>query len=108
MKKVLFVLFFLSNQFIFSQEVKIFMVELASESIVADYKLDNGYFKYIGKDKAKIEFFKNFQILDFFQTFPDSQRERTLNIFTIVCYQEDLASKLVEKFSSEFLGFTTM
>ena len=59
MKKVLFVLFFLSNQFIFSQEVKIFMVELASESIVADFKLDNGYFKYIGKDKAKIEFFKN-------------------------------------------------
>lgn len=105
MKKVLFVLLFLSNQFIFSQEVKIFMVELASESIIADFKLENGYFQYIGKDKAKIEFFKNFQILDFFQSFPDSQRERTLNIFTIVSYQEDLASKLVEKFSSEYLGF---
>lgn len=105
MKKVLFVLLFLSNQFIFSQEVKIFMVELASESIVSDFKLENRYFQYQGKDKAKIEFFKNFQILDFFQSFPDSQRDRTLRVYTIVSHQEDLASKLVETFSSEYLGF---
>ncbi|MDK2773255.1 MAG: hypothetical protein KYX68_13690, partial [Flavobacterium sp.] len=99
------VLFLLISFFSFSQNVKIFMVELADRNFAPKFKLVNNYYVYDGKDKSKIAFFNNHQILDFYQSFPDSQRNRTLNVFTFVTYTSDFGTQLLQSFPNEFLSY---
>jgi len=106
---ILIVILFFSVSFnSFSQEVKIFNVELADRFNILKFEKDGSFLIYKGKETEKINFFNQYKILDFFQTFPDSKRNRTLNVFTFVVQESDFATKLIQNFPSEFLGFEDM
>lgn len=92
----------------FGQEVKIFNVELVDKFNIPKFEKNGAFLRYVGNDDEKITFFNQYNILDFFQTFPDSKRFRTLNIFTFVVQEDNFAIDLVQNFPSEFLGFEDM
>lgn len=107
-KLLIIVLIFFSFYNCFGQEVKIFNFELVNRLNLPEFEKDDGFLNYIGKDEEKISFFNQYNVLDFFQTFPDSKRDRTLNIYTFVVKEEGFAIDLIQSFPNEFLGFEDM
>lgn len=105
---LILVLIFFSFLNSFSQEVNFFNVELADRFSIPKFEKNGAFLIYEGKEKEKINFFNHYKILDFFQTFPDSKRNKTLNVFTFVVQESDFGTKLIQNFPSEFLGFEDM
>jgi len=89
----------------YSQEKKlyIFYVELNHYTNAPEFEGRNGNLNYHGSDINEKTFFSNYSILDFFQVFPDSKRERTLNVFEVVTYSKSLMNDMIKQFPDKYL-----
>lgn len=81
----------------------IFNVELKNYLEAPVFENRNGELIYVGIDSSEKSFFSNYRITDFFQSYPSSQRERTLNMFTFITQSQLLMEDLLIKFPSKYL-----
>lgn len=90
----------------YSQEkdVYIFYVELSHFSEAPEFKKQGNLYTYSGSSVEEKEFFSKYSLLDFFQAYPDSHRERTLNIFMVASYNKELMNHMLEKFPLKYLN----
>lgn len=104
MKKHIFLLF-LFFAFALSQAQKkyIFNIELSHYNEAPTFKLNNGLLEYNGTDESEIEFFSRYEILNFYQIYPSSNRLVNLNMFTFVTYSDKLMNDLLVNFPEKFV-----
>ncbi|WP_396183211.1 S8 family serine peptidase [Flavobacterium sp.] len=107
MKKKVSLLIFMSlfSLISFGQDLNFFLVEMSNKEFAPKFKKENNFIVYDGKDEREFNFFKNYNILDFFQAFPDSKREKTLNVFMFVTKEKFFGENLVTTFSDKFIKF---
>lgn len=107
MKKKISLLIFMSLFSLkgFGQDFSFFLVEMSNKELAPKFKKENNFIVYDGKDEREFNFFKNYNILDFFQAFPDSKRERTLNVFMFVTKEKLFGENLVSTLSDKFIKF---
>lgn len=79
------------------------MVELSHRDQAPKFEKENNLLVYKGNNSTERDFFKQYKILDFFQAFPDSKRERTLNVFTFVSKDKDFIYDIKEVFPNKYL-----
>lgn len=95
-------LFFISSSF--GQEVYTFLTELSNNELAPKFQKENGLMVYIGNDEKEQDFFSKYEILDFYQAFPDSKRLRTLNVYCFVTTSQGFGGDLINDFPSLYLG----
>lgn len=107
MKKKICLLIFMSlfSLISFGQDLNFFLVEMSNKELAPKFKKENNFIVYDGKDEREFNFFKNYNILDFFQAFPDSKRERTLNVFMFVTKEKLFGENLITTLSDKFIKF---
>lgn len=105
MKKIITSLFITCATICNSQEIKnyIFNVELNDFHEAPVFIKKNNELIYNGTIQAEKDFFSKYAILDFFQSYPDSKRLRTLNMFTVVTTDKSLISSILAQFPSKYL-----
>lgn len=106
MRSLLIIIFGLFCIAGYSQEkdVYIFYVELNHYSEAPVFKKSGDLYIYSGKSFEEKEFFSRYSILDFFQAYPDSRRERTLNMFMVVTYDKDLMNNMLTRFPLKYVN----
>ncbi len=104
-KKLIFLASFFIVFNIYSQDLYFYNVELSDRLNVPSFERKDNLIKYAGKEKEIIKFFDEYKIVDFYQTFSDSRRERTLNIYTFVVYDKSFGQKLLKEFPKQYIGF---
>lgn len=107
MKKKICLLIFMSlfSLISFGQDLNFFLVEMSNKEFAPKFKKENNFIVYDGKEEREFNFFKNYNILDFFQAFPDSKRERTLNVFMFVTKEKLFGENLITTLSDKFIKF---
>lgn len=107
MKKVIILLIFI---FVFhnsiGQEIVqnyIFNVELSTLSEKPSFEKMRDEFLYKGDNSQEKAFFSKYKIIDFFQSYPSSQRERTLKIFTFITVNQSLMEDLLTTFPLKYI-----
>lgn len=103
MKKSISFVFLLLCFFIQAQKKHTFNIELNHFSNSPVFTLSNGFLSYVGSDLVEKNFYSNYQILKFYQTYPSSNRLVNLNIFTFETYSSQLMNDLLVTFPSKFL-----
>lgn len=104
-KLSLLFLIFLFPLISFGQELNIFLVEMSTRELAPKFKKDNNKLVYVGNNSEEIDFYSKYKIIDFFQTFPDSKRERTLNVFTFITEEKYFGNDLISNLSEKFVKF---
>ncbi|MEX0597629.1 MAG: S8/S53 family peptidase, partial [Candidatus Paceibacterota bacterium] len=105
MKKYLYFLFCFISFNALSQEYYMFLVEATDKNNIPAFEKSEGYINYIGKNDLERTFYRNYTLVEFFQTFPDSERLRTQNIFTFVVNDENFGIDLINNFPDKFINF---
>lgn len=85
------------------QKVYIFYVELSNLSLAPKFKTDTNRIIYDGTDNEEKAFFSKYTMLDFFQAFPDSKRQRTLNMFMVATYSDKLMQDMLSQFPRKYV-----
>lgn len=101
MKRIVF-LFLLFSSGIFAKTYT-FNVELSDRNEAPEFVRVMGVMQYAGTDPDEATFFANYVISDFYQTYPSSQRERLLNVFTFVTADADLMDDLLVAFPGKYI-----
>ena len=101
---ILIILIFVCE--VHSQEtVYSFSIKLSDYNNAPEFeKLGNSSF-YKGSDKNLENFFKNYNVVDFYQAFPSSRKIGNLNVFFLNTTDENLPIALVNEFPNLFLSF---
>lgn len=96
------VFFFL---FGYSQKDKVFIfnVELSSDDEAPTFTKINGLLSYNGNNVAESNFYKDYTITNFYQTYPSSKVQKSLNMFTFQTLDESLMNDLLVNFSNKYL-----
>ncbi|MCR5861933.1 S8/S53 family peptidase [Flavobacterium sp. J372] len=81
-----------------------FYVELDNYENAPEFVKDGELLTYVGKDEKEAAFFSNYEILEFYQAFPSSKRQRTLNVFQVKTLNEDLMNNLTADFPSKYIS----
>ncbi len=84
-----------------------FYIKLNHYSNAPEFEKNNDLLIYSGSDIKESDFFANYQILMFKQSFPSSKRENNLNYFSVATYNHDLMEDLLAEFSKYILAENT-
>lgn len=87
------------------QERKVYsyLVELNHYSNAPTFRKEGNKLMYEGKETDEKQFFSKYTILHFYQSFPASKRERTLNMFTITTSDRSLIDDMMTKFPGKYV-----
>lgn len=88
----------------YGQAVYTFLTEMSEPSAVPNFTKINGLLIYNGSNPTEANFYAQYQIITFEQSFPDSSVTRTKNVYTIISYNNSLMNNVLAAFPSKFLG----
>jgi len=88
----------------YSQKRYTFLTEMSDISSAPKFERQDGLLVYKGNNAVEKSFFSKYTIFEFYQSFPDSKVQRTLNVFTIVGNEKSLMDDLKSKFPQKYLG----
>ncbi|WP_395049874.1 S8 family serine peptidase [Flavobacterium sp.] len=86
-----------------SKKLYIFNVELNDYNNVPKVENVKGVMKYIGNDVKERAFFSKYTIIKFYQTYPSSKVNKSLNMFTFVTQSSNLKKDLLSNFPKKYL-----
>lgn len=89
--------------FIYGQKVYTFYIETAKFTDAPKFVQQKGKLVYAGSNSTEAAFFSNYTILEFYQSFTNSKRERTLNFFTVSTLDQGLMDSMLQAFPSKYL-----
>lgn len=81
---------------------------LSSADAAPEFTAGKGTMVYSGDDAQERIFFSQYQISEFYQTYPASRRAKTLSYFMFVTPNKSLADDLVKKFPQKYLSVENM
>lgn len=89
------------------QTVYSFSINLSDYNNAPEFEKQGNTSFYSGSDKNFENFFKDYNVVDFYQAFPASRKIANLNVFFLNTTNENLPIALINEFPNLFLSFAT-